>query len=86
MSALGDVYAHGIGVGPDPLRSYAWYGVAAVLYGKDGAPRELISAFQAAAAKLSPEQQKAAQDLAERCLDTDLLDCGPPQVPQNVVR
>jgi TPR repeat protein len=83
---MGDVYALGLGVSADPLRSFAWYSVAAVLFGKDNAPAELLVKYRAAAAKLSPEQQKAGEELAERCLDTELLDCGLPDVPLNMAR
>lgn len=86
LLGMGDIYAAGQGVNADPLRSFAWYAVAAVLFGKDNAPAELIVKFRAAGAKLSPDQQKAGQNLAERCLDTELLDCGLPDVPLNMAR
>ena len=81
MMSLGDVFTQGMGVKPDFVQAYVWYGVAAFAFGPRHIPLELDGAFQAATAKLSPDETKSAQELVVQCVHSGLKDCGQPDLP-----
>ena len=86
MMSLGEVFTRGMGVKPDFIQAYVWYGVAAFAYGPRRIPLELDGAFQAATAKLSADEAKSAQLIVVQCVHSGLKDCGQPDLPSAPVR
>jgi TPR repeat protein len=86
MVSLGDVYAQGTGVKPDPMQAYVWFGVAALASGPQDIPPELADAFKTVTAKLTPDEQQSAQALIVRCVKSQLKDCGQPDLPDDLAK
>lgn len=84
MAALGEVFARGLGVAPDPVQAHVWFGVAVAAFGSGPVPPPLVGAFRAVA--LTPEQEKAAQARIGQCVNSGLRDCGPPELPATLVK
>jgi len=72
---LGMMYVEGRGVPQDLLRAYMWLDLAAS--GSSGETREQATKNRArSASKLTAAQVETAQQMARRCRETRLADCG----------